>query len=70
MSNILNFRKNTSAVDSEAVKSQPIEGQMFTLDILNILPSRFNPRKTHGLNYQEHYDNLKTQYAISVCSPH
>ncbi|MBR0573819.1 MULTISPECIES: ParB family protein [Pasteurellaceae] len=55
----LNFHKNTASLSTDEIKSTPIDGQVFTLDILNISPSRLNPRQTLGVNYQEHYENLK-----------
>lgn len=60
MSNgFLSFHKNKASLSTDEIKNTPIDGQVFMLDILNILPSRLNPRQTLGMNYQEHYENLK-----------
>lgn len=59
MSGLLKFGKNAAVVNKADAKQLPISGTPFTVDILEVLPSRLNPRLTHGTNYQEHYNSLK-----------
>lgn len=56
----LKFGKNAAPIDNETKEALPVNGTPFTVDILEVSPSRLNPRLTHGLNYQDHYNNLKT----------
>lgn len=55
----LKFGKNAATIKNETKEALPVTGTPFMVDILEVAPSRLNPRLTHGLNYQDHYDNLK-----------